>query len=346
MDYNSYKKIQEDILFVKSIFSDYLEDSLNLIEVECPILTQVGDGVQDNLSGTERAVSVSVKAIPDKKFEVVQSLAKWKRLTLGKYNFPQGQGIYTNMKAIRQDEDELNTTHSVYVDQWDWELVIKPEDRNLDTLKDIVRKLWKCIKDTEKEVCIECGLTPFLPDNIHFIHSEDLFEKYPHLNAKNRERKIAKKYGAVFLIGIGYNLSANSGYGGPHDLRAPDYDDWSTVVVENDKGYYGLNGDILVWNPFIKGNPFTDIGEVFEISSMGIRVNAEALNRQLGICHNEDRKEFDWHKKLLAGEMPQTIGGGIGQSRLVMLLLQLQHIGQVQCGVWPESVKNNYEGIL
>ena len=175
---------------------------------------------------------------------------------------------------------------------------------------------------------------------------EDLLKKYPHLNAKIRERKIAKKYGAVFLIGIGYDLSANSDYSNPHDLRAPDYDDWSTIVVENDKGYYGLNGDILVWNPFIKGNPFSDIGEVFEISSMGIRVDADALNRQLRICGNEDRKEFDWHRRLLNGEMPQTIGGGIGQSRLVMLLLQCQHIGQVQCGVWPESVKNNYEGIL
>lgn len=334
MDYKSYKETQDKISFVKLLFSENLEEVLNLIQVECPILAKVGNGIQDNLSGTERAVQLSVKAIPiseGNKFEIVQSLAKWKRLTLGRYNFPVGEGIYTNMKAIRPDEEELDPIHSVYVDQWDWELVIKPEDRNLDFLKNTVRKIWSCIKSTEREFSLENGKNPFLPDDIHFIHSEDLLKEYPNLDAKGREREITKKYKAVFLIGIGGNLEN----GTPHDLRAPDYDDWTTSTDEN---HCGLNGDILVWNPVLN--------DVFEISSMGIRVDANTLKQQLKWCGNEDRLEFDWHKKLLAGEMPQTIGGGIGQSRLVMLLLQCQHIGQVQCGVWPKEVKDNYPNIL
>lgn len=332
MDYESYKSRQSKIYFVKSYFSKRLEEVINLIEVECPILTQVGDGVQDNLSGTERAVQVQVKALPDKKFEVVQSLAKWKRLTLSKYDFPVGEGIYTNMKAIRADEEELDNIHSVYVDQWDWELVIK--HRNITTLKNIVKKIWMCIRDTETAVFYEYDLKQILPKDIHFIHAEDLLKQYPDLDAKDRERKITKKYGAVFLIGIGGTLLNNK----PHDLRAPDYDDWSVFYKEDGELYKGLNGDILVWNPILK--------DVFEISSMGIRVDAEALKIQLGMCNANERLNFDWHRKLLNGEMKQTVGGGIGQSRLVMLLLQCQHIGQVQCGIWPDNVKTEVPDIL
>lgn len=335
----NYRARQAEINFIKSTFSENLEENLGLLEVTAPILTKVGDGVQDNLSGTEKAVQVSVKALPDSHFEVVQSLAKWKRLTLANHEFGIGDGIYTNMKAIRPDEESLDSTHSVYVDQWDWEMVIDPKERNINTLKDIVTTLWHCILDTEYEVEQSFFIKSFLPKEIHFIHSEDLLKKYPDLDAKDREREITKKYGAVFLIGIGGILSANSDFAKPHDLRAPDYDDWSSIVVEeNDLGYQGLNGDILVWNPFI--------GDVFEISSMGIRVDAEALRRQLKICNNEERLNFDWHQKLLNGKMPQTIGGGIGQSRLVMLLLHLQHIGQVQCGVWPDEIREKYPDIL
>ncbi|MDR0805328.1 MAG: aspartate--ammonia ligase [Enterobacteriaceae bacterium] len=321
---------QQQISFVKSFFSRQLEQKLGLVEVQAPILSRVGDGTQDNLSGSEKAVQVKVKAIPGATFEVVHSLAKWKRLTLGRFGFTAGEGIYTNMKALRPDEDRLSPIHSVYVDQWDWERVMADTERNIDYLKKTVRTIYAAIKDTEAAVSKEFGFKPFLPAEIQFVHSEELLKRYPDLDAKGRERAIAKELGAVFLIGIGAKLSD----GEAHDVRAPDYDDWTTEGADGK----GLNGDILVWNPVLN--------DAFEISSMGIRVDAKALKHQLAITGNEDRLELEWHQALLRGDMPQTIGGGIGQSRLVMLLLQQKHIGQVQCGVWTPELRQSVESML
>ncbi|WP_272681596.1 aspartate--ammonia ligase [Providencia sp. PROV129] len=327
----SFIEHQQQISFVKSYFSRLLEKELGLIEVQGPILSRLGDGTQDNLSGSEKAVQVKVKSIPGATFEVVHSLAKWKRKTLGRFGFSKGQGLYTHMKALRPDEDRLTPIHSVYVDQWDWEKVMADEERTLPYLKQTVGKIYKAIKETEAAVSKEFGLAPFLPDQIHFIHSEELLQRYPDLDAKGRERAIAKELGAVFLIGIGGKLSS----GESHDVRAPDYDDWTT---KNEDGFCGLNGDIIVWNPVLQ--------DAFELSSMGIRVSPECLIRQLKLTDDEKRMELEWHQALVKGEMPQTIGGGIGQSRLVMLLLQRQHIGQVQCGVWGAEMQESVEGML
>lgn len=321
---------QQQISFVKSFFSRQLEQKLGLVEIQAPILSRVGDGTQDNLSGCEKAVQVKVKAIPGSTFEVVHSLAKWKRQTLGRFGFVAGEGIYTNMKALRPDEDRLSPIHSVYVDQWDWERVMADSERNTDYLKQTVRTIYSAIKETEAAVAREFGFKPFLPAEIQFVHSEELLQRYPDLDAKGRERAIAKELGAVFLIGIGAKLSD----GQAHDVRAPDYDDWTSPGESGE----GLNGDILVWNPVLE--------DAFEISSMGIRVDPETLKRQLTLTDNEDRLQFEWHQELMRGEMPQTIGGGIGQSRLVMLLLQQKHIGQVQCGVWAPELRESVECML
>ncbi|HHQ6566252.1 TPA: aspartate--ammonia ligase [Serratia fonticola] len=322
---------QQQISFVKSFFSRQLEQQLGLIEVQAPILSRLGDGTQDNLSGSEKAVQVKVKSLPDSTFEVVHSLAKWKRKTLGEHDFSAGEGVYTHMKALRPDEDRLTPIHSVYVDQWDWERVMGDGERSPAYLQDTVKRIYASIKETEAAVSREFGLAPFLPEQIHFVHSETLLQRYPELDAKGRERAIAKELGAVFLIGIGGKLS----HGKSHDVRAPDYDDWTTPGIE---GLKGLNGDIVVWNPVLQ--------DAFELSSMGIRVDAAALQHQLTLTDDLDRLKLEWHQSLLRGEMPQTIGGGIGQSRLVMLLLQLSHIGQVQCGVWGSEVRESVEGLL
>ncbi|EKP4477567.1 aspartate--ammonia ligase [Cronobacter dublinensis] len=327
----AYITRQRQISFVKAHFSRQLEDKLGLLEVQAPILSRVGDGTQDNLSGCEKAVQVNVKTLPQAQFEVVHSLAKWKRKTLGQHDFSAGEGLYTHMKALRPDEDRLSPVHSVYVDQWDWERVMGDGERHLGTLKQTVESIWSAIKATELAAAERFGLTPFLPQTIHFVHSETLQRRFPALDAKGRERAIAKELGAVFLIGIGGKL----GDGKRHDVRAPDYDDWTTPTED---GFAGLNGDILVWNPLLE--------DAFEISSMGIRVDADALKRQLTLTGDQDRLALEWHQALLKGEMPQTIGGGIGQSRLTMLLLQLPHIGQVQCGVWPEQVQTAVAELL
>jgi aspartate--ammonia ligase len=327
-----YVQQQQQISKVKQFFSDQLEKRLGLIEVQAPILAKVGDGTQDNLSGHENAVTVNVKAIADSRYEVVHSLAKWKRKTLGEYGFLQGEGIYTHMKALRPDEDSLSPIHSVYVDQWDWEQVIcQSTERTLAMLKQTVQSIYKGIKETETFVSESFGLMPFLPVDIKFLHSEELRKMYPDFTAKQREKAIAQEYGAVFLIGIGGAL----GDGKIHDVRAPDYDDWSTPTCDQ---YIGLNGDILVWNPVL--------ADAFEVSSMGVRVSPEILKTQLSITGNEDRLEFDWHKALLQSKFPQTIGGGIGQSRLAMLLLQKPHIGQVQVGIWPKQTHELVSGLL
>lgn len=328
---SAYISKQRQIVFVKSHFSRQLEEKLGLIEVQAPILSRVGDGTQDNLSGCEKAVQVKVKNLPDAQFEVVHSLAKWKRQTLGQHDFSAGEGLYTHMKALRPDEDRLSPVHSVYVDQWDWERVLDEGERHTATLRATVEAIYAGIKATEAAVSKEFGLTPFLPEQIHFVHSEELLSRYPGLDAKGRERAITKDLGAVFLMGIGGKLSN----GQRHDVRAPDYDDWSTP---GETGLHGLNGDILVWNPVLE--------DALELSSMGIRVDADALKRQLNITGDEDRLRLDWHQALLRGEMPQTIGGGIGQSRLTMLLLQQPHIGQVQCGVWPAQVRDTVDALL
>lgn len=327
----SFKEQQQRISFVKQFFAEQLAKNLSLIEVQAPILSQVGDGIQDNLSGTEKAVQVKVKAIPQSQFEVVHSLAKWKRKILSMHHFPVGEGVYTNMKALRPDEDQLSPIHSVYVDQWDWEKVMRPEDRNLGYLKQTVEKIYAAIKATESAVSDKYHLSRFLPESITFIDSEQLLKRYPDLSPKERENAITKELGAVFLNGIGGDLSNNE----KHDVRAPDYDDWSS---DNEMGSKGLNGDILVWNPILNS--------AFEISSMGIRVNPEALKRQLKATNDEDRLQYAWHKALVDGDLLQTIGGGIGQSRLAMLLLQQKHIGQVQSSVWNDVTHQNYTNLL
>ena len=322
---------QNEISFVKNTFTQYLIDKLGVIEVQGPILSQVGNGMQDNLSGIEKAVQVNVKCIPGATFEVVHSLAKWKRHTLGRFGFQEGEGLFVHMKALRPDEDSLDPTHSVYVDQWDWEKVIPAGRRNFDYLKETVNEIYKAIRLTELAVEARFDISSVLPKQITFIHSEDLVKRYPDLSGKERENAICKEYGAVFLIGIGGKLSD----GKPHDGRAPDYDDWTT---ESENGYKGLNGDILVWND--------QLGTAFELSSMGIRVDEKALRLQVEITGDQDRLEMDWHKELLAGKLPLTIGGGIGQSRLAMFLLRKQHIGEVQSSVWPQEMLEKYQNIL
>ncbi|HEM5984773.1 TPA: aspartate--ammonia ligase [Streptococcus suis] len=322
---------QEEISFVKNTFTQYLKDKLEIVEVQGPILSRVGDGIQDNLSGVENAVTVNVKLIPDATYEVVHSLAKWKRHTLARFGFNEGEGLFVHMKALRPDEDSLDPIHSVYVDQWDWEKVIPDGRRNLAYLKETVEQIYKAIRLTELAVEARYDIESVLPKKITFIHTEDLVKNFPDLTPKERENVVAKEYGAVFLIGIGGELAD----GKPHDGRAPDYDDWTSP---SEAGYKGLNGDILVWNEAL--------GSAFELSSMGIRVDEEALKRQVAITGDEDRLEFDWHRALLNGLFPLSIGGGIGQSRLAMFLLRKKHIGEVQSSVWPQEVRDNFENIL
>ncbi|URH91649.1 aspartate--ammonia ligase [Pasteurella multocida] len=322
---------QQEISFAKNTFTEKLAEHLGIVEVQGPILSQVGNGIQDNLSGAEKAVQVNVKQITDATFEVVHFLAKWKRHTLARFNFAQGEGLFVHMTALRPDEDSLDQTHSVYVDQWDWEKVISTEQRNLAYLKETVCAIYAAILETEEAVSKKFGLATFLPKDIQFVHSEELVQRFPNMNDKERENAICKEYGAVFLIGIGGKLSD----GKPHDVRAPDYDDWTTP---SEGEYKGLNGDILVWNPILE--------RAFELSSMGIRVDETALRKQLALTNNEDRLKFDWHQDLVNGRLPLSIGGGIGRSRLVMLLLQKKHIGEVQSSVWPKWVMEQFDNIL
>ena len=322
---------QQEISFVKNTFTQNLIEQLGIIEVQGPILSEVGNGMQDNLSGIEKAVQVNGKCIPNAVCEVVHSLAKWKRHTLARFHFKEGEGLFVHMKALRPDEDSLDQTHSVYVDQWDWEKVIPEGRRNFAYLKETVRSIYRAIRLTELAVEARFDIPSSLPKEITFVHSEGLVKRYPDLSSKERENAICKEYGAVFLIGIGGKLSD----GKPHDGRAPDYDDWTT---ESENGYKGLNGDILVWN--------AELGKAFELSSMGIRVDESALRLQVGLTGDEDRLKMDWHQDLLNGKLPLTIGGGIGQSRMAMLLLHKKHIGEVQSSVWPKEMLEQYQHIL
>ena len=311
------------IKFVKDTFQQKLAEALNLRRATAPLFVLAGKGLNDNLSGQERPVSFPIKAMGNQVAEVVHSLAKWKRLKLGQYYIPAGFGLYTDMNAIRADE-ELDNIHSLYVDQWDWERTIASEDRNLEFLRMIVRKIYRAIMELEEEVFKAYPhFTPCLPEEITFIQSEDLMKEYPTLTSSQREFEAAKKYQAVFIIGIGGALSD----GTIHDGRAPDYDDWSTPTEKN---YRGLNGDLIVWNPVLESN--------LELSSMGIRVDKPALLRQLAIRRCEDRKELEFHRALLEERLPLSIGGGIGQSRLCMFILRKAHVGEVQASIWSEEM--------
>ena len=322
---DSVENTEKAIKSVKDMFQDNLSAQLTLLRVTAPMTVPSGSGLNDDLNGTERPVSFPVKDMGDARAEVVHSLAKWKRLKLAQIGVCPGRGIYTDMNALRPDE-QLDNIHSIYVDQWDWEKVIRPEERSLEFLKKTVRRIYEAIKVTENKLFVEFPrLAPALPDEIHFIHSEQLLQAYPGLEPKQREAEIVRKYGAVFIIGIGGDLSD----GAPHDGRAADYDDWSSP---NSDGYSGLNGDILVWNPVLQAP--------FELSSMGIRVDRDALLRQLSLRGEQHKASLPFHSMLLEGKLPLTIGGGIGQSRLCMFLLRKAHIGEIQSSLWPEEMRS------
>ena len=318
------KQTEQAIKNIKDFFLSSLSTELRLRRVTAPLFVLRGLGMNDDLNGVERAVNFPIKDMADARAEVVHSLAKWKRVTLAEYKIENGYGIVTDMNAIRADE-ELDNIHSLYVDQWDWERVMIRQDRNLNFLKKIVRKIYSSILRTEFFICETYPqIKPFLPEDIFFIHSEELRQMYPELSPKERENKICEKHGAVFIMGIGGKLTD----GEAHDLRAPDYDDWTT---DNDEGFKGLNGDLLVWYPIL--------GRSIELSSMGIRVDGEALLRQLKLTGKEDRIQLYFHKRLLEGSLPLSIGGGIGQSRLCMVLLHKAHIGETQSSIWPEDMR-------
>jgi aspartate--ammonia ligase len=311
------------IKMVKDFFQSNLSAEMRLRRVTAPLFVLRGTGINDDLNGTERAVNFPIKDMGDQVAEVVHSLAKWKRMNLGKLNIPSGYGLYTDMNAIRADE-ELSNIHSLYVDQWDWEVVMDEEQRNLEFLKRVVTRLFEVFKRTEYQIFEEYReLEPQLPEQITFLHTEELLEMYPDKTPFERETAAAKKYGAIFIIGIG-GIMPN---GKKHDGRAPDYDDWSTETVN---GFKGLNGDVVIWNPILE--------RAFEISSMGIRVDKTALLRQLEHEDMMERKELLFHKMLLNDELPLSFGGGIGQSRLCMYFLRKAHIGEVQASLWPDEM--------
>ena len=321
---------EQGIKLIKEFFQQNLSTELRLRRVTAPLFVLQGLGINDDLNGVERPVTFPIKDLGEQHAEVVHSLAKWKRLTLAEYEVEPGYGIYTDMNAIRADE-ELDNLHSLYVDQWDWEAVITREQRSISFLKSVVRRIYAAILRTEFLACETFAqLKPFLPSDIHFIHSEELLQRYPHLTPKEREDAACKEYGAVFLIGIGGKLSN----GEPHDGRAPDYDDWSTV---GENGLAGLNGDILIWYPTLERS--------FELSSMGIRVDEAAMERQLILSGKEDRRSLYFHRQLLEGHLPLSVGGGIGQSRLCMVMLQKAHIGEIQASIWPEDMRLECEKI-
>ena len=310
------KETQKAIKIIKVFFEQELASRLNLIRVSAPLFVEQGAGLNDDLSGVERPVAFDIKH-NNQVVEIVQSLAKWKRKALKDYDFSLGEGLYTNMNAIRRDET-LDRIHSIYVDQWDWEKIIGIGDRNFETLKDTVNTIYSIFKDGERLLEKTYPfLKPSLPETITYITSEELYQRYPTLNPKQRERAFAKEVGAYFLLSIGDLLS----HGESHDGRAPDYDDWT------------LNGDLLFYYPLHD--------DVLELSSMGIRVNEETLSAQLKKANQEAKASLPFHRSLLNGELPQTMGGGIGQSRICQFLLKRYHIGEVQSSIWPEEMRND-----
>ncbi len=311
----SVEQTEKAIKAVKDMFQLNLSAQLALLRVTAPMMVLSGQGLNDDLNGVERPVKFPVKSMDEAPAEVVHSLAKWKRLKLAELGVEPGRGIYTDMNALRPDED-LDNIHSIYVDQWDWEKVMLPEERTTEFLHKTVRRIYEAVKVTENKLYVEFPqIVPILPEEIFFISAEELLQRYPGKNPKERENAIAKEYGAVFIQGIGGKLSD----GKSHDGRAADYDDWT------------LNGDILLWNPVLES--------AFEISSMGIRVDAPALHRQLSERDQLWKEELYFHRLLLEGKLPQTIGGGIGQSRLCMFLLRKAHIGEIQSSIWPASMR-------
>lgn len=313
---------QHEIRFIRTTFTDELCKALNLVEVQAPILTDPLEGIQDTLSGHEQAVQVPVRSL-QKSYEVVHSLAKWKRQVLAQYEFSEGEGVVTQMKALRPDEESLSPIHSVYVDQWDWEQVIGDTARDEQTLRTTVKAIYGALKTTLAKYQSQFVAPELdIPDEITFISTERLRAAYPSMTPKAREHMAAREFGAVFIQGIGGPMQD----GTAHDVRAPDYDDWS------------LNGDILVWNPVLE--------QSLELSSMGIRVDRAALIRQLQLAKRNESAQLPWHQKLLTGALPQTIGGGIGQSRVCMWMMQQPHIGCVQHSVWCPTTREKYAGLL
>lgn len=316
-NYQSKLDIRETEVAIKAI-KDYFEKALakklNLTRVSAPLFVLPNSGINDDLNGVERPVKFEVAGINNEEVEVVHSLAKWKRMALHRYGFSHGEGLYTDMDAIRRDE-ELDNLHSVYVDQWDWEMIINKEERNLDTLKATVEKLFEVFKETEKYITDKYDvLEKFLPEKVTFISSQELEDMYPELSPKQREDKIAEKYKAVFITQIGAALKS----GQKHDGRAPDYDDWS------------LNGDLIFYFPVL--------GHAFEVSSMGVRVDENSLLSQLKTAGCEERANLEFHKAVLNKVLPYTLGGGLGQSRICMFLLGKAHIGEVQASVWSKDM--------
>jgi aspartate--ammonia ligase len=318
------KQTEQAIKLIKDFFEVSLAAELRLSRVTAPLFVLRGTGVNDDLNGVEKPVSFPIDDMKGQTAEIVQSLAKWKRMMLGDYGIPHGYGLYTDMNAIRPSE-QLDNLHSLYVDQWDWERVISPGERTISFLQEIVRRIYSVITRTEFHLSDRYPfIKPELPDEITFVHSEDLQREYPKLNPRQREEEVVRKYRAVFIIGIGAPLAD----GTRHDGRAPDYDDW---ITETKPGYKGLNGDIIIWNNVLNC--------AYEISSMGIRVDRESLLKQLEASKTMERKELFFHRRLLNGELPLSIGGGIGQSRLCMYFLRKAHIGEVQVGIWPAEME-------
>ena len=327
---NNYRRLldarqtEQGIKLIKEFFQQNLSTELRLRRVTAPLFVMKGLGINDDLNGVERPVTFPIRDMGDQQAEVVHSLAKWKRLTLAEYHVEPGYGIYTDMNAIRADE-EMDNLHSLYVDQWDWEAVIRPEQRTLSFLRQVVERIYSAVRRTEYLVCETYQqLRPFLPEQISFIHAEELLQMYPNLTPKEREDAICRERGAVFIIGIGGRLSN----GEKHDGRAPDYDDWSTTA---ENGLPGLNGDILIWYPVLE--------RAIELSSMGIRVDKASLLLQLQLEGQQDRQQLYFHQQLLADRLPLSIGGGIGQSRLCMVLLHKAHIGEIQASIWPDDMR-------
>jgi aspartate--ammonia ligase len=318
------RETERGIKFIKDFFQNHLSEALNLQRVSAPLFLKKGSGINDDLNGSEAKATFRIKDDEYAEAECLFSLAKWKRMALADYGFQPGEGLYTDMNAIRPDEECLDNLHSIYVDQWDWERIISEQERNLDFLKWIVRKIYGVLQQTEVAVHERYPqLTPMLPPEISFVHAEELLQKWPDVGPRERENRITRELGAVFVTGIGGPLADAT----IHDGRAPDYDDW---ITPTGNGCKGLNGDILLRYPLLD--------RAFEISSMGIRVNSDSLLQQLEIRGAKNRLEMAWHKRLLAGELPLSIGGGIGQSRLCMFFLRKLHIGEVHAGVWPESM--------
>lgn len=315
---------EQAIQFVKTHFSHQLSKALNLHPISSPMIVEDGKGINDDLSGTERPVSFPVKFLNDNRAVVVHSLAKWKRIRLQELELDPYEGILTDMKALRPDEDS-SPIHSIYVDQWDWEMRIQDQDRQLTFLKKCVTKIYEALLNTEDAVSKTYPIAAILPKELHFIHAQELLDLYPDLESKEREYRITKRFGAVFIIGIGGILSN----GKPHDKRAADYDDWSTVT---ESSLCGLNGDLLVWDP-IQNAPL-------ELSSMGIRVDKAALIQQLKTSNTFEKSNLHYHQLVLNQLVPTCIGGGLGQSRICMFLLRKQHIGEVQASIWPQKIRS------